>query len=235
MSNIKLKIDILQAYAIQKGGILLSTEYIDTFSKVLWRCKMGHEWRASWHNVGHGNTWCPKCCNNNILHTVDRLQKHANSKSGQLLSIEYTNCKKLLLWQCKKGHQWQASWDNVSRGKWCPYCVFAKTEYTVKNLLEDKLGIPFTKKRFYYLASRFELDGYNEEYKIAFEYQGYQHYIFPNRFHKTKDIFDAAQQRDIDKVTYCRNNNIRLIIVPYTEEKNLDYFIELYLHRLGLL
>lgn len=27
-----------------------------------------------------------------------------------------------LLWQCKEGHQWEATGNNIQRGKWCPRC-----------------------------------------------------------------------------------------------------------------
>jgi hypothetical protein len=35
----------------------------------------------------------------------------------------------------------------------------------------------------------------------------------------------AAKQRDLDKIEYARENNIKLLIIPYTEEKNLEDYI----------
>ena len=81
------------------------------------------------------------------------------------------------------------------------------------------------KTRFKYNSSTYEFDGFNKENKIAFEYHGIQHYIYPNYWHKTEDIFKAAQQRDKNKEQYCQENDITLIVIPYTEEKNLELFI----------
>ena len=65
--------------------------------------------------------------------------------------------------------------------------------------------------------SYYEFDGYNEEHKIAFEYHGYQHYVYPNFFHKTEKDFLSNQERDKAKEEYCKENNIKLIIIPYTD------------------
>ena len=47
-----------------------------------------------------------------------------------------------------------------------------------------------------------EIDCYIPELKIGFEYNGEQHYMFPNCFHKTQEEFEAQQQRDILKYSY---------------------------------
>ena len=61
-----------------------------------------------------------------------------------------------------------------------------------------------------------ELDGYNEKLSLAFEYNGYQHYIFPNCFHTSKEQFEAQVWRDKFKTNLCKKHNIRLITIPYT-------------------
>ncbi len=61
-----------------------------------------------------------------------------------------------------------------------------------------------------------ELDAYDEQTKVAIEYNGEQHYVFPNCYHKTRKDFDGQLERDILKEKLCRENNIRLISVPYT-------------------
>lgn len=58
--------------------------------------------------------------------------------------------------------------------------------------------------------------------KIAFEYDGYQHYRFPNVFHKTREEFIEQQNRDKKKDELCRDLGITLIRIkdnqPLTEE-----------------
>lgn len=62
---------------------------------------------------------------------------------------------------------------------------------------------------------RMELDGYNAEYKLAFEYNGYQHYVFPNKYHKTKEEFIRQKERDIMKLEICNQVGVYLLTIPY--------------------
>jgi hypothetical protein len=48
-----------------------------------------------------------------------------------------------------------------------------------------------------------ELDGFNNELMIAFEYDGKQHHKFLKMFHKTKEGFIAQQERDRLKDKLC--------------------------------
>lgn len=68
-----------------------------------------------------------------------------------------------------------------------------------------------------------ELDGYNDRLKVAFEYNGRQHYEFPNTFHKTKEDFDKQVKRDIFKERKCKEHGINLISIPYYIEDDQLY------------
>lgn len=67
------------------------------------------------------------------------------------------------------------------------------------------------------LLNGFEIDCYNPELKIGFEYNGEQHYNFPNAFHKTKEEFEKQQQRDIEKNNIALEKGIKLITIRYDE------------------
>ncbi|WP_449701810.1 zinc-ribbon domain-containing protein [Acidicapsa acidisoli] len=51
------------------------------------------------------------------------MRQIARSRGGACLSREYTNSRTKLTWQCKDGHQWEASPLNIKLGKWCPACA----------------------------------------------------------------------------------------------------------------
>ncbi len=75
-----------------------------------------------------------------------------------------------------------------------------------------------------------ELDGYNEELAIAFEYNGKQHYEYPNAFHKSEEEFKNQVRRDIFKKKICKDLGITLISIPYHIDTNDLYdYIEYYL------
>ena len=61
-----------------------------------------------------------------------------------------------------------------------------------------------------------ELDGYNEDLSIAFEYDGIQHFKFVRHFHRTKKGFRDQIERDARKDRLCGVNEVILIRVPYT-------------------
>ena len=61
------------------------------------------------------------------------------------------------------------------------------------------------------------LDGYNEELKLAYEFQGPQHFSENPMFHKRGKIdLDSQQTRDQKKRDVCKREDIDLIEVPYT-------------------
>lgn len=61
-----------------------------------------------------------------------------------------------------------------------------------------------------------ELDGFNPRLKVAFEYNGSQHYFYNPFFHATERAFEKMKERDELKRTLCDRAGIRLITIPYT-------------------
>lgn len=109
----------------------------------------------------------------------------------------------------------------------------SRPEALCSRIMEEIYGKAFTKIRPEFLKNpetnhNLELDCYNDELKIAVEYSGYQHYVFPNRFHKTYDEFIKQVRRDQFKVEMCDRNGIYLITVPYwvPEFKLKEFIVE---------
>lgn len=80
---------------------------------------------------------------------------------------------------------------------------------------------PFTSVRPDFLRNpetgrNLELDCYNDELKIAAEYNGYQHVVYPNRYHRTLESFLAQVRRDHFKIESCDRNGVYLITIPHT-------------------
>ena len=59
----RISLDICQQLASEKGGYCLSTEYINSQSKMLWKCNCGHEWWARTDDIKNSKSWCPQCVN----------------------------------------------------------------------------------------------------------------------------------------------------------------------------
>lgn len=57
----KKTIDEMRHIAAQRGGKCLSTDYVNMYTKLRWRCREGHEWSAKPGNIVHARSWCPVC------------------------------------------------------------------------------------------------------------------------------------------------------------------------------
>lgn len=81
-----------------------------------------------------------------------------------------------------------------------------------------------------------EFDCYNEDLKIALEYQGPTHYEWPNYLQRNKEsrsAFEKGLARDQVKRDLCKEYGITLIEIPYTvKNKDLPLYIFNYLDNL---
>jgi hypothetical protein len=98
----------------------------------------------------------------------------------------------------------------------------SRGEFQCKEFVEFYFQKPFDKIRPEFLKNpvtgeNLELDMYNEDLKLAIEYNGSQHYHFNSFMHKnSRDRFQNQQYRDLIKRDLCSKEGIQLIIVPYT-------------------
>lgn len=94
------------------------------------------------------------------------------------------------------------------------------SERISRQVMEDYFGKPFPKlSRFVknpLTTGYLELDGFCKELKIAFEYQGEQHYKFPSKWITTKEDFKKQIWKDAVKKKACESCGILLVIIPYT-------------------
>lgn len=98
----------------------------------------------------------------------------------------------------------------------------SKGEIECRRVLENIFKMPFNKIRPSFLKNtvndghNLELDMYNDELKLALEYDGIQHHKFVPFFHKTQQDFLIQKYKDDMKNRMCKDEGIYLIRVPYT-------------------
>lgn len=133
-SESEARIAELNQLAQRRGGRCLAKEYRNSATNIKWACSKGHEWEATPANIKRGQ-WCPYCLGRKLWapgKTQDtvrliQLKELAISRGGKCLSDKYCGSNGKLLWECAKGHIWQAKPKHiVSSRSWCPQCCLPK-------------------------------------------------------------------------------------------------------------
>ncbi len=222
----KYTIEDVKKYIKEKypKAIVKSKEYIDNGSKLEIVCENGHIYEPTFSSIKSGK-WCSECCGTK-RHTIEYVKNYIekNHPGAICNSVEYKNSHTKLEVICENGHKYITTFDNIQREHWCPKCAELKSEKYIRLIFKELTNKEFIKARPEWLFNdktnrRLELDGFNEETKIAFECQGGQHYKHCENFHKTEERFKDQQYRDNLKKELCKVNNITLICVPAIKVK----------------
>ena len=111
------------------------------------------------------------------------------------------------------------SLNGVQCGRGCHVCNSLISEKICRKYFEYILDKIFIKIRPKFLCTSnktyLELDGYNDELKLGWEYNGLQHYKYIKYFHKNINNFTKRVKYDKLKKELCNKNNIKLVIIPY--------------------
>ena len=169
--NALLDLRRLQEHALHRGGECLATEYVNSRSKVTWKCEHGHTWDAAPYSLVNKGSWCPHCRKIGLA----RLRAHAASLGGKCLAQSYENKQVKLPWQCKEGHKWEATATNVLHGNTCcPQCAAStwRTEAEVRSTLETIFHPASFQACCPSFLGGLQLDGFCPGLSLAFEYQG---------------------------------------------------------------
>jgi hypothetical protein len=104
------------------GLTLISTEYKNAKSPLLWRCEAGHEVLELQKDIVRGRT-C-RVCRSQRKPSIQDLRDAANRRGGTCLSEKYIGATKHYTWKCHvEGHApWSATWHSIIRGSWCARC-----------------------------------------------------------------------------------------------------------------
>lgn len=101
-----------------------------THRKVIWQCKLGHEWTASVKSRTVNGTGCPYCSHNFVLpgfnDLTSRFPEIAAEWSERNLPLtpdQVTAFKNIKVWwKCRLGHEWNTLISTRAGGSQCPYC-----------------------------------------------------------------------------------------------------------------
>lgn len=111
---------------------------------VWWRCRLGHEWRATVYSRALKRAGCPRCARagrvryaGSLATTHPRVASEWHPERNGGLGPESVSAgsARAAWWRCAAGHEWRAAIGNRARkGTGCPVCF--------RRLPEPGRGVP---------------------------------------------------------------------------------------------
>lgn len=118
----------VSAMARDRGGVCLAKVYVNSSTKMPFRCGQSHPVFQLTPNSLQQGKWCTICRRAEAgLRRRDSLltfQLLARDRGGRCLSKTYGGSKVKLKYSCGEGHPpWKALPGSIKQGHWCPYCA----------------------------------------------------------------------------------------------------------------
>lgn len=221
------------------------TTYISSSEKVTIICKKHGEQEV---NAGEFLTkskyGCPDCAQEHGNHTqVEKAKIIFFKKVSRMFpeydfrKFEYTHSKVSGLVKCAKHDYWEARPVDLLQGRGCPICSGSKGEERIAKYLYGQKVHHLPQKTFegciYKTLLRF--DFYLPEQNMCVEFQGHQHYQIVQfggcSLEHAKREFNLGQKRDQIKRDFCKENNIKLLEIPYWEFENIEQILNKSIRR----
>ncbi len=211
----KTTVDEVRNFCKTIGYTCLSNECGGYYKKLDIICNKGHKTKTSWGLLVGGKR-CSECKRDKLKKHIDDIRVLCIKRGFELLSTQYDARQKLEM-KCPEGHVFNIWWNNFRAGNGCIKCSISKSEMFCRLIVETMFGVkfdnvkpPFLRRRLGNKCGRMELDIFNVDLGLAFEYQGGQHY----RVLWYNNDLEAQHKRDKLKADLCKQNDITLIPIP---------------------
>ena len=213
------------------SGIEIKSKYENMKSMILCRCNIdGTEFkiRADSLTAGFG---CPTCSIKARSKSHDEFIREMQSVNDYIkITGEYINKRTKVECTCGRcGHIWEALPNNLLEGSNCPNCSIPMS--TGEKLVEEYLinkNIEYKKEHTFNNCKNdivLRFDFYLPNANVCIEYDGEQHFR-PIEYFGGVEKFKKVKENDSIKNKYCKNNNIKLIRIPYTTDNVEDFLNE---------
>lgn len=193
-------------------------------------CPLGHTFKIDFSKFKSKENKCSVCgrirSNNAKKLSYEYVKEYIEKDNYKLLSTKYENNRTKLSVKCDKEHEYKVTFNDFQNGYRCPYCNNSKGEKRVLEIL-NKLNIdciPQYRFKDCKFKNTLPFDFYLPKYNICIEFDGEQHYKIKECFGGL-DEFINIKIRDTIKNEYCKNNNIKLIRIPYWEFDGIENII----------
>lgn len=205
------------------------TTYTDAHTKVIITCPIHGDFQQTptAHLKGQG---CPKCSKYSVRYTTSSFIEASNlvhSNKYDYSKAIYVNSRVKINIICPIHGTFSQLPMVHLRGHGCPYCKESNGEKIIKQYLKSQDINYISEYRNHNCKDKYILpfDFYLPDSNICIEFDGIQHYQPINGFGGI-DRFKTLQYHDQLKTQYCKDNDIKLIRIPYTEIDNINQILK---------
>lgn len=237
-------IESIKNYVEEKGLELLSEEYRGAKYALKFRCKCGTEFERSWNNFYSKKTHCcPNCSRVEVAESQKLdftvIEEFCRDNNMEVLSKkeDYKNSSTKLLFKCSCGKTFERNWSDMGHNQpCCPTCSRkqSKGERIIGEILNNN-GVNFKQeykiegcKLIFPLPFDFAIFDDKNNLTFLIEYDGAQHFReagFGRNEKQRKEDFAKIVIRDAIKNSYCEDNNIFLLRIPFFKENETEEIV----------
>jgi phage FluMu protein Com len=225
------------------------SEQTNVNSKITITCMMHGLFTQNIRNHIVGKNGCPTCAGKTKLTSqvfVTRAREIHGTKydySRVVIGEEFfMNNTKLIIGCEKHGDFTQTAAKHINARTGCPGCKASKGEAAVQMWL-DAHSIAYTPQKMFdgcintLTGRKLKYDFYVPEHNTCIEFHGQQHYqaiLIGNndqvnwtqqQHTRAQVVFEEQRHRDRVKVQYCVDNDIKMLVIAYTEIKQVDVLL----------
>ncbi len=251
----KLTIEDVRKYVQENSECeLLSATYVNARTKLAFKCKCGNQFERTFDNFKRKKTTLCQPCSNIRPLPIDAKKKIAESRQKPIEEVlnvveKEMKCKfikrytkpntrsTVIVFECLVHGIQEAYWTNLVKRKGCPICN-EHNKQNSKGMLKVEKWLKTHNIKF---EKEYRFDGCKDKRKLPFDYflpdkeicievDGRQHfekaYFGGTDEEKAKESLAYTETHDEIKNDFCKENNIKLIRIPYFEIDNINNILK---------
>ncbi len=231
----KLTIEEVKEYINNNTGcVLLSTEYIDSYSKLKFICEdcKTNTFETTWNSFKRQNKHkCNECGNHKLTaikrkHTYEYVYNYIHSLGGELLSKEYISAKENIEVKCSQCKEsFTTTLVKIKRHKraTCPNCNYKNAQDSTRFNIKDVKDFVKNNSSCILISDKY----INSESELEFECGCKDHTRFFTTFYQFKD----RNKRQCNKCSGIINWNIDLVRNYVKENSNCELLSKEYINN----
>lgn len=200
----KFTIEKIKELFSKEGYVLKSKEYVSSQAPLDSECSEGHYNKLSLYQFKKGIR-CKECSKTAKSQSIDieYVKKYISGQNYTAVTKKIVNLESKIIMKCEQGHKVSMSFNSFKSGARCSECaeeLDTPESIRARAILRDITGFDFTR----------EMVEDNKATNMGhIKYDGYCKQL--------RLVFDIAEKRDMNKLVFCRINQVKYLRISKEE------------------